>query len=155
MTKTDDEQVPLDEPGPPPDPNSPAERFYSGAVDRILRGILVLGLAGTVAAIVFQGLRQGVGFLVGTSLAYWNFRSLVSAVNSLGERIVVGHSSEKGSGIVFRFISRILLVGLAGYAIFLGWPGSLPGFLVGLCIPVPALIFEAGYEGFTALRRGL
>ena len=157
MKKTDDEpELPEEElPGPPPDPNSPAERFYGAAITRIVRGILVLGIVGTVVALVTYGLRSGLGFFVGSGLAYWNFRSLVSAVNALGERIVVGQSREQGSAIVFRFISRILLVGLAGYAIFLSWPGSLPGFLVGLCMPVPALMVEAGYEGFTALRRGL
>lgn len=157
MRKTDAERdlPPEETPGPPPDPNSPAERFYGAAIKRIVRGILVLGIAGTVVALVAYGIRPGVGFFVGAGLAYWNFRSLVSAVNSLGERIVVGHSREKGSAIVVRFISRILLVGIAGYAIFLSWPGSLSGFLVGLCMPVPALIAEAGYDGFTALRRGL
>jgi ATP synthase I subunit len=157
MKRTDHEQeLPQDElPGPPPDPNSPAERFYGAAIERIVRGILVFGIVGTAVALAAYGVRSGLGFFVGAGLAYWNFRSLVSAVNALGERIVVGQSREQGSAIVFRLISRILLVGLAGYAIFLGWPGSLPGFLVGLCMPVPALIVEAGYEGFTALRRGL
>lgn len=157
MKKTDAEPdlSPEETPGPPPDPNSPAERFYGAAIVRIVRATLILGAIGTVIAFLAYGIRTGLSFFAGAALAYWNFRSLVSAVNSLGERIVVGHSQEKGSAIVFRFISRILLVGLAGYAIFFSWPGSLPGFLVGLCMPVPALIFEAGYEGFTALRRGL
>jgi hypothetical protein len=157
MRKTDAEPefLPEDSPGPPPDPNSPAERFYGAAIMRIVRGILMLGIIGTGIALAAYGIRTGVSFFLGAALAYWNFRSLVSAVNSLGERIVVGHSAEKGSAIVFRFISRILLVGITGYAIFLSWPGNLPGFLMGLCVPVPALVFEAGYEGFTALRRGL
>lgn len=156
MKKTDaaPEMFP-EETGPPPDSNSPGERFYGSAITRIVREILVLGIAGAAVALAFYGIRTGVSFFVGAGLAYWNFRSLVSAVNSLGERIVVGHSPEKGSAIVFRFISRILLVGIAGYAIFLSWPASLPGFLVGLCMPVPALMVEAGYEGFVALRRGL
>ncbi len=157
MKKTDGDEGgrPDETPGPPPDPNSPAERFYGAAITRILREIFVLGIAGTAVVLATYGIRSGLSFFAGAALAYWNFRSLVSAVNSLGERIVVGHSGEKGSAIVFRFLSRILLVGIAGYAIFLGWPGSLPGFLVGLCMPVPALMIEAGYEGFTALRRGL
>ncbi len=157
MKKTDAEPdlSPDATPGPPPDPNSPAERFYGTAIARIVRATLTLGIVGTVVALAAYGTRTGLSFFLGAALAYWNFRSLVSAVNALGERIIVGHSQEKGSAIVFRFISRILLVGIAGYAIFLGWPGSLPGFLMGLCMPVPALIFEAGYEGFTALRRGL
>ena len=155
MKKNDAEQELPEESGPPPDPNSPAERFYGGAITRILRGTIVCSVLAAAVGFFVYGARAGVGVLLGAVLAYWNFRSLTLAVNALGERIVVGHSREKGTAIVFRFISRILLVGLAGYAIFLGWPGSLPGFLVGLCMPVPAMLFEAGYEGFTALRRGL
>ena len=157
MKKTDAEPdlPPEETPGPPPDPNSLAERFYGAAITRIERGTLILGIVGTVVVFAAYGIRTSLSFFTGAALACWNFHSLVSAVNSLGERIVVGHSREKGGIIVVRFISRVLLVGMAGYAIFLGWPGSLPGFLAGVCMSVPALIFEAGYEGFTALRRGL
>lgn len=156
MKKTEGEQeLPQEElPGPPPDPNSPAERFYGAAISRIVRGILVLGIVGSVVALAGYGIRMGVSFFLGAVLAYWNFRTLTSNVNSLGERIVVGHSREKGSVIIVRFISRVLLVGMAGYAIFLSWPGSLPGFLAGVCMSVPALLFEAGYECFSAFRRG-
>jgi hypothetical protein len=155
MRKTDDEpELPPDE-VPPPDPNSPAEQFYGGAVTRILRLTLIFGVVGALLGFGAYGVRAGLGFLVGLALAYWNFRSLASTVNALSERIVVGNSPETGGVILFRLISRILLVGLAGYAIFLSSPGSLKGFLVGLCMPVPALMWEAGYEGYAALRRGL
>lgn len=155
MKKTEGESSPVQVPGPPPDPNSPAELFYAGAIRRVLCFIFVFGFIGAVLAFLGYGWRSGAGFLLGLGLAYWNFWSLAKSVNSLGERIVVGHSGEKGSAVVFRFIARILLVGLAGYAIFISSPGSLKGFLVGLCMPVPALMWEAGYEGFAALRRGL
>lgn len=152
MTNDARQGLPVEE---PPDPNSPAERFYAAAISRVLRGIILLGLLGTAFTFIRFGLRPGVGFLFGTALAYWNLRSLVSAVNALGERIVVGQSRERGGLIVARFIVRILLVILVACAIFKGSPGSLPGFLVGLCMPVPALMWEAGYEGFATLRRGL
>ena len=156
MKKTEGEEFPQEEiPGAPPDPNSPAERFYGAAVTRIVRWILVLGIAGSGVAFAGYGVHMGVSFLLGSGLAWWNFRTLASNVNSLGERIVVGHSREKGSVIIVRFISRVLLVGMAGYAIFLSWPRSLPGFLAGVCMSVPALVFEAGYECFSAFRRGL
>ena len=154
MRKTDEEEWP-ESPGLPADPDSPAERFYGAAIGRVLRMILAFGGTGAVLAFGLYGVRTGLGFVTGLGLAYWNFRSLASTVNALGERIVVGQSRESGGVVVFRLISRILLVGLAGYAIFIGSPGSLKGFLVGLCIPVLALMWEAGYEGFAALRRGL
>jgi len=154
MGKTEDPEQ-QETPGTPADPDSPAERFYGAAVSRVLRTILVFGAIGVGLAFLVYGWRSGLGFVVGLGLAYWNFRSLASTVNALGERIVVGHSRESGGVVLFRLMSRILLVGLAGYAIFLSSPGSLKGFLVGLCMPVPALMWEAGYEGFAALRRGL
>ena len=140
--------------GPPPDPDSPSERFFGGAVPRILRGILLFGLLGTAISAALD-LKFALGFLIGSALAYENFRSLSRAVNSLGERVVLGHSRESGGRIVFRFIARILLVALAGYAIFISSPKSLPGYLAGLCIPVAAMLWEAGFEAFAALRRGL
>jgi len=157
MRKTDDEsELPsAEEPGLPPAPDSPAEQFYGAAVARVLRLTVIFGAVGTLLTFGAYGVRAGLGFLVGLGLAYWNFRSLASTVNSLGERIVVGHSGESGGVIVFRLISRILLVGLVGYAILISSPGSLKSFLVGICMPVPALMWEAGYEAFAALRRGL
>jgi hypothetical protein len=156
MRKTDETELPDNEISPIlPDPSSPAEQFYGRAIERVLRFTLVFAAIGAVLSFAAYGWRSGIGFLIGGAFGYWNFRSLSRAVNALGERIVVGLSQEKGTTIVFRFISRILLVGLAGYAIFVSSPGSLKGFLVGLCMPVPALMWEAGYEGFAALRRGL
>ena len=84
MRKTDAEQEfpPEETPGAPPDPNSPSERFYGAAITRIVRGILVLGIAGTGGALAAYGVRTGVSFFVGAALAYWNFHSLVSAVKA-------------------------------------------------------------------------
>lgn len=140
--------------GSPADPASASERFYSGATRRIQVSIAVLGAAGLAFAATRYGLRAAAGFLLGTGLSYWNFRSLVSTVTSLAGRIVDWHEKASGASIVFRFIVRIPLVALAGYAIFISSPGSLRGFLVGLCVPVAAILWEAGYEAFAAMRRG-
>jgi len=140
--------------GPPADPASESERFYGGATRRIQATIMILGAVGLVLAAGMYGLRAAVGFVLGTGLSYWNFRSLVTAVTSLAARIVEQHDKASGGSIVFRFIVRIPLVALAGYAIFISSPGSLRGFLVGLCVPVAAILWEAGYEAFAALRRG-
>ena len=155
-TPHDDREVPQEEfiLGPPADPASASERFYAGATRRIQAAILIFGAIGLVIATTVYGLRAAAGFLLGTGLSFWNFRSLVSAVTSLLGRIVDQHEKASGASIVFRFIVRIPLVALAGYAIFISSPGSLRGFLVGLCVPVAAILWEAGYEAFAALRRG-
>ena len=140
--------------GPPADAASHSERFYAGAIRRIHLGILTLGGVGCVVFATLFGLRSALGFILGTALSYWNFRSLVSAVTSLAGSIVEENAKPSGASIVFRFIVRIPLVALAGYGIFVSSPGSLRGFLAGLCVPVAAIFWEAGYEAYAALRRG-
>jgi uncharacterized membrane protein YdfJ with MMPL/SSD domain len=140
--------------GPPADPESASERFYAGAILRVRIAIVALGIAGFAISSVRFGFRSVLGFAIGLALSWWNFQSLVWAVTGLAGRIVEGHEGASGGSLVFRFIVRIPLVALAGYAIFISSPGSLRGFLVGLCVPIAAIFFEVGYEAFAALRRG-
>lgn len=140
--------------GPLADPDSASERFYARAIRRIQAFIYIFGVTGFFVTDYVYGTRAGLGFLIGGILSWWNFHSLVGAVTGLAGRIVEQHERASGASIVLRFIVRIPLVALAGYAIFIGSPGSLRGFLVGLCVPVAAILWEAGYEAFAALRRG-
>ena len=140
--------------GPPANPESESERFYAGAVRRVQIAIAVVGLSACVFAAARYGVRVGLGLAIGAVLAGWNFRSLVSAVTRLVGRIVEQHEPASGSSMAFRFIVRIPLIALVGYAIFISSPKSLNGFLVGLCVPVAAIFWEAGYEAFVAFRRG-
>jgi hypothetical protein len=140
--------------GSPADPNSASERFYAGAVRRIQIAIMAFGAAAAIFASIRFGSRETLGLVLGTGLSYWNFRSLVSAVTGLAGRIVDQHEPASGGSIVFRFIVRIPLVALAGYAIFISSPGSLRGFLAGLCVPVAGILWETGYEAVVAIRRG-
>ena len=140
--------------GPPADPASASERFYSGAIRRVRIAIVALGIAGFLITSLRFGFRSFLGFAVGFAMSWWNFQSLVWAVTGLAGRIVEEHQASSGGSLVFRFIVRIPLIALAGYAIFISSPGSLRGFLVGLCVPIAAIFCEAGYEAFAALRRG-
>jgi hypothetical protein len=135
---------------------SAADVFYSKAIDRIRHSILVLG------AVVFPliWLRYGVlsagGFLLGAVISYVNFHWLTRAVNALADRIAAdSNSNESGSGIVFRFVVRYLLIGLAAYVTFVSWPQAFRGLLIGLCLPVAGMMGEAAFETYVALRRGL
>ncbi len=140
--------------GPLADPDSPSERFYAGAIRRVRLCSWILSLIAFLISESVFGTRAGLGLLVGAALGYLNFQSLVGAVETLGDRIVKQHEATRGGGMVFRFIVRIPLVALAGYAIFISSPGSLKGFLAGLCVPVAAVFCEAAFEAYAALRRG-
>ena len=141
---------------PEAQPSTAADIFYSKAIDRIRQSIVVLG------AVVFPliWLRYGVlsagGFLLGAAISYVNFRWLTRAVNALADRIAAdSNRNESGSGIVFRFLVRYLLIGLAAYVTFVSWPQAFRGLLIGLCLPVAGMMGEAAFETYVALRRGL
>ena len=65
------------------------------------------------------------------------------------------HSRERGGLVVVRFLVRYLLIGVAAYVIFTGWSAASKGLLFGLCMPVAAMMIEAAYELYGAVRRGL
>jgi hypothetical protein len=137
------------------DAPSAADVFYSGAIPRIGRLILWLGLPWTIAAFLWVGWKGAVGAAAGTLAGYESFVSLARAVNGLADRITSDGSSESGKRIVVRFVGRYALVAAAAYVIFTVSRTALYGFIAGLCLPVLAMMCEAGYELTVALRRGL
>ena len=137
------------------DTSSPSEVFYSGAAARIERFILWLAVPAALAAGLWLGWPAGAGAIAGALAGYESFSSLAHAVNGLGERITVAGSRESGKRIVARFLGRYVIVGLAAYVIFTVSHIALYGFISGLCLPVLAMMCEAGYELTVALRRGL
>jgi hypothetical protein len=94
-----------------------------------------------------------VGVLVGTALGWINFRWLAASVNAIGERIVRAKSPERGAAVVARGVGRIVLIALVAYVIFNWSVRGLVGYLVGLAMPVIALMCEAVYEFFAGYRR--
>ncbi len=130
-----------------------AEGFYAGALARITRLIPVLAALVLPLPLWRSGWRGGVGWLLGSAVSYVNFRSLVSAVDGLGERIVNASSREKGRKIVLKFLLRYALFGFAAYAIVKYSVGSLYWALAGLFLPVAAAMCEAVYELSVTLRR--
>lgn len=133
-----------------------ADIFYSKAIDRIRQSIIVLGAIVFPLIWIRYGLLSASGFLLGVVISYVNFHWLTRAVNALADRIAAdSNSNESGSGIVFRFLVRYLLIGLAAYVTFVSRPQAFRGLLIGLCLPVAGMMIEAAFETYVALRRGL
>jgi len=138
---------------PVPFENPPEEAFYSRAVPRVLRIMLCASVVFVLPAYWFYGWVGAIGFAAGSAVSYVNFRALTRGVEGLTDRIVNRNSQEKGERVVFRFMVRYGLVGLAAYAIFNSSALAFRGFLWGLCVPVAAMMVEAGWEGYRAFRR--
>jgi hypothetical protein len=142
-----------------PAPSSPgeasSERFYAGALTRIRLFMVVLSPI-TVAAGGWKfGLRSAAGLAFGCLIAYVNFHWLKRVVTGFVDRASGASHAQSGEGIVWRFVLRYVLLALGAYVILTVSPASLNGLLVGLFLPVAAILCEAAYELYAALRRGV
>jgi len=129
------------------------EALYVRAIPRMLRIMLGASVVLLVPAFRFYGWAGVVGFAAGAAVSYINFLALARGVEGLAERIVNQQSPEKGRKIVLRFLLRYGLVAVVAYAIFKGSAWAFRGFLWGLCLPVAAMMIEAGFETYAAFRR--
>jgi len=130
------------------------DAFYASALPRIGRFMVVIGPILTTVAWVGFGFRAAVGFLLGCVISYLNFHWLKSGVSGLADKVTNTGKSQSGKGIVARFLLRYALLGLAAYAILTSFPASLKGLFAGLFLPVGAIVCEAVYEAYAAVRGG-
>jgi hypothetical protein len=61
---------------------------------------------------------------------------------------------QSGSRVVGGFFMRYILIAVGAYVIFKSSAMSVYGLFVGLFVPVGAVLIEAAYETYGALRRG-
>ena len=129
------------------------ESFYSRAVPRMLRTMLITSALALIPAFRFYRWLGMIGFAAGAAVSYINFRALAKSVEALADRIVNQHSSEKGRVIVFRFLIRYGLVAIVASVILKSSALAFRGFLWGLCLPVAAMMIEAAFEAWAAFRK--
>ena len=141
----------IDEPTIPPE----TDAFYSGAYARIIRFMIGLGIVATLAVLVRFGIALAAGFVIGCAIGFLNFHWLKRVVNVLADRATATGERQSSTGVVARFMLRYFLIALAAYAILKISRDSLYGLLAGLFLPVGAILMEAGYELYAALRRGV
>jgi hypothetical protein len=123
-----------------------SEAFYSQALARIARTMLVGGLVLAIAAWARFGGRVALGFAIGCAIAYFNFYRLKRVVVALGDRATQTSTRQSGVGLVLRFLLRYFLMAAVAYVMIKRWPESLNGLLVGLFLPVLAVMVEAMQE---------
>ena len=142
---------------PPGDPavSTPAiDALFTSSLRRIERLVPVLAVVIAAALGVRAGWPIALGFLAGGAIAYINFRWLKSTVAALADAVtLIGIHASKPS-VIFRFLVRFVLIALAAYVIFVSYPVAFHGFLGGLFVPVLAILVEAMYVVYAAVRRG-
>ncbi len=117
----------------------PDELDYDRAAARIGRNIAVFAAAGTVAAFAWRGWSWGAGFLLGSMIAWVNYRWLRKLVEALG-----GTARPRGRGVRIAF--HYALLGAGGYAIVRFSPVSGLAVISGLFVLTLAVFAEAIFE---------
>lgn len=132
-----------------------AERLAAATYRRIFYSMAVLlALAAPLLWTVF-GRGMGLSFLLGGGIALVNFYWLKRTLASMVDAVAVQGRRRSAAGIILRFLLRYVLIAIAAYAIFKSSAMSLLGFCAGLSLPVGAVLIEAAYAIYGALRRGL
>lgn len=133
---------------------TPSQSFFDGAERRLLRIMPAIAVLASAALAGWGGWRAGLGLVVGCAVAYANFYWLKRIVAGMMDRATQQQGASSSAGIVFKFLIRYALLGIAAYVILSVSPASLYGFLGGLFLPVAAIVVEAGYEMYVAQRHG-
>ncbi len=131
------------------------ERFFSGALDRIRKITLILGVASSIAVWIIFGWQIGMAYSLGCAISYINFHWLKRAVSALADRVTQTGQAGSSNGIVLRFMLRYGFIAIACYAILKGSKSSVYGLLGGLFLTIAAILCEAVYEVAVAVRRGI
>ncbi len=132
-----------------------AEAFYSGAYRRIIRFMLVVGAAATVAVLARWGWLPALGLVLGCGISLLNFYYLKRVVTAIADRVTSTGVKPSAKGVVVRFLLRYLLIAVGAYVIFKLSLISAYGLLAGLFLPVAGIFCEAIYELYAAMRRGV
>jgi hypothetical protein len=116
---------------------------------RIAWLILLVGVLAFVAAALLHNLLWATGLLIGSILAWFNFRWLKQGMDAL----VLASQAQAGvpqprvpTGAYFRALFRYALIALTVYVIFKILKVPLASMVVGMCALGPAALAASVYE---------
>jgi F0F1-type ATP synthase assembly protein I len=131
-----------------------AETFSANTFRRIFLVMTVLLVIGAPVLWARYGGGMALSFIIGGGISLINFYWLKRTLSAMVEAAAVDGKKRSAAGIVLRFVLRYLLIAVAVYAIFKSSAMSLIGLCAGLSLPVGAVLIEAAYAMYGALRRG-
>ena len=115
--------------------------FYERALRRVYRWMLAVGAAGALAGVALRGWRWGLAFLLGAAAAYLNFYWLHQGVEALGENV-----RPTRKRVLALVALRYLILGAGAYVIVKIFGIQVVALLIGLFVPLAAIILEILFE---------
>jgi len=127
-----------------------SERALLAQAERRLgRMILFLTPVGAAAAAWRWGGETALAFAVGGALAYLNYRWIVAVVDTLVRSTQAGRVPRRA---YVKLLAPLLLLGAGLYVIFSRSLVSVGGLVGGLLLLVAAVMMEAAYQVYLAVR---
>jgi len=120
---------------------------------RLNFSIALLLVAGVLTFLSLRDWKMSAGFLVGGLIAVFNFSVLKRTVSAVGVVVAEGKATRSVKRQVFKFFFRYVLLAAVVYVIFKSSAVSVYGLFIGLFLPVGAILIEAVYELYGALRH--
>lgn len=122
-------------------------RYLDAAYPRIVKLAIGLSVVAAGASVFWVDWRGTVALAVGAIIGTLNLVWLHRGADLMVKRILSSDENRPSKlRVLFFFPLRYLLVIAAVYAILKGYPGVLLSFIVGLAMPVFALMGESIYE---------
>jgi uncharacterized protein (DUF2062 family) len=146
--------VPKQRSAPEPLSESEEEAFSSNTFHRIVRTMVFLAVVLTPVLWIKYHRSLALGFVAGCAIALVNFYWLKRTVTALVDAVARQGKQRSGAGVVFTFVLRYVLIAVVAYVIFKGSETSTYGLFAGLSLPVGAILIEAVYLTYGAVRRG-
>ncbi|HWF10998.1 MAG TPA: hypothetical protein VG297_21160 [Bryobacteraceae bacterium] len=116
----------------------------SQIVERVPRVIIVLALAGTIAAAGYGGLPWSIAFLVGAAGAYFNFRLIERLVKTLVQ-VMIGKNLKRPKLHGFRLFAQLALFFAGLFVILRFYQFNLTAALLGFLVCPAAVLLESIY----------
>ncbi|HEY2169596.1 MAG TPA: ATP synthase subunit I [Candidatus Angelobacter sp.] len=131
-----------------------AEAFSRDTFHRLFLTMIILLVAAAPVLWAKYGRGMGLSFLLGGAISMVNFYWLKRSLAALVDAVALRGEKRSSAGVVLRFLLRYVLIAVAAYAIFKSSKLSMYGLCAGLSLPVGAVLIEAAYAMYGALRRG-
>jgi hypothetical protein len=131
---------------------SGSERFLGGAYRRMAWLMVTVAVLAAPVLAVFYNWRLVAGFAGGALAAIANLYWLKASVGGFADA-VTATGPQSSAGMVAKFLLRYGLLALIVYVIFQSSGQVVYGFIAGLFVPVSAMMCEAAYEAWSALRH--
>ncbi len=121
------------------------EEFYTAAERRIEILAVTIGAAGTLAALIFWGLKPAEGVAAGAAISWLNYRWMRLGVAVMARLSKAQQGGEKISvprGTYLKIIGRYVLLILGGYVILHFFRLSIVSLLVGFSAVLASVLVE-------------